>query len=219
MNRCGVNRSLHRESAPATGMGVPVATWEGKIKTLLVVGLVLLCAVPGIAQTEESDSTDSQSAVIDETQLVLGEPSPETGGAATSAFGFWDFARMLLVLGIVVGIIYIVFYFLKRAGKGTFAESEQISVVGTQNLPGNRAIYLVKVGSQIFMVGAGGDAVTMLGEITDKETVDAMILAAASRPESTRRSFGELVAGVVRGNQDGTLNLMRQQRERLQRLQ
>ena len=125
---------------------------------------------------------------------------------------------MLLVLGIVVALIYLLFFFLKRAGNGKFAESDQISIVGTQNLPGNRAIYLVRVGAQVFMVGAGGDSVTMLGEITEKETVDAMILASAQSGETVRRSFGELISGIVRGNQDGTLNLMRQQRERLQRL-
>ena len=157
---------------------------------------------------------------VDESTLVLGEPSTQEGNASAnvSAFGFWDFARMILVLAVVIGIVYLVFYFLKRAGGGKYAQSDLIRVVGSQSLPGNRAIYLVQVGAQVFMVGAGGESVTLLGEITDKETVDMMILAAGEQQESPKRNFGDLVGSLIKGGQGPSLDLMREQRERLQRL-
>jgi len=125
---------------------------------------------------------------------------------------------MVLVLGSVVGIIYGVFFLLKRAGNGKFVQSDLIKVVGSQNLPGNRAIYLVQVGTQIFMVGAGGESITLLGEITDKETVDTMILASGASESAQARSFGDILSSLVKGGQGPSLDLMRQQRERLQRL-
>lgn len=193
-------------------------------------GMGLLVPFLTFAQTGDpsaaGDSASQQkagpeeAAAVDESTLVLGEPSEETGGEASSvsAFGFWDFARMILVLACVVGVIYLIFYFLKRAGNGKYANSELIRVVGSQTLPGNRAIYLVQVGMQVFMIGAGGDSVTLLGEITDKETVDTMILAAAEEETPPGRSFGDLVASLVKSGQGESLDLMRQQRERLQRL-
>lgn len=170
--------------------------------------------------SSQSEVPAASGAAVDESTLVLGESSQEAdgGNASVSAFGFWDFARMILVLACVVGVIYLIFYLLKRAGNGKYASSDLIKVVGSQSLPGNRAIYLVQVGTQIFMVGAGGDSVTLLGEITDREAVDTMILAAAEQESPPGRSFGDIVASLVKSGQGESLDLMRQQRERLQRL-
>lgn len=155
---------------------------------------------------------------VDESTLILGQPSPATTDSGVSPFTFWDLLRMVLVLAIVVGIIYLVFHLLKRASNGKYADSDLIRIVGAQTLPGNRAIYLVQVGTQIFMVGAGSESVTLLGEITEKETVDAMILAAGASGDGPRRSFGDLVGSIIRGTQGASLDLMREQRQRLQRL-
>lgn len=168
----------------------------------------------------EREESAGGSGRVDESTLILGEPSAQQNGSSVSgaAFGFWDFVRMVLVLACVIGIIYLVFYLLKRAGAGKYAQSDLIRIVGSQTLPGNRAIYMIQVGPQVFMVGAGGDSVSMLGEITDKETVDAMILAAGAAEDAPRRNFGDLLSTLIKGGQDGSLDLMRQQRERLQRL-
>ncbi len=169
------------------------------------------------SQVETSAEADER---VDESSLVIGESQAVEGseGLSVSAFSFWDLVRMVLVLGCVVGIIYGVFYLLKRAGSGKFEQSNLIKVVGSQNLPGNRAIYLVQVGMQIFMVGAGGESITLLGEITDKETVDTMILASGAAETGHVRSFGDILSSLVKGGQGPSLDLMRQQRERLQRL-
>lgn len=173
------------------------------------------------ASRQESPAEESGAlSPVDESTLVIGESSQEPGGdtASVSAFGFWDFVRMILVLACVVGVIYLIFYLLKRAGSGKYAKSDLIKVVGSQSLPGNRAIYLVQVGTQVFMIGAGGDSVTLLGEITEKETIDTMILAAAEQESSPGRNFGDLIGSLVKSGQGESLDLMRQQRERLQRL-
>jgi flagellar protein FliO/FliZ len=188
----------------------------------LLLGLVLLVSSLLFAQ-EAAGSESGGSELpqeVDESTLVLGESSSAGSGETTnvSPFSFWDLVRMVLVLGCVVGIIYLVFYFLKRAGNGKYAQTDLIKIIGSRSLPGNRAIYLVQVGVQVFMVGAGSESVTLLGEITDKETLDTMILAAAETGDAPRKSFGDLVASLVRGNQNGSLDLMREQRERLQRL-
>jgi len=177
-----------------------------------------LC-VPFLLFSQIEDSGEV-GGPVDESTLVLGESETEEtpGGMSVSAFSFWDLVRMVLVLGTVVAIIYGVFYLLKRAGNGRLAQSDLIKVIGSQSLPGNRAIYLVQVGTQIFMVGAGGESITLLGEITDKETVDTMILASGVSETAQTRSFSDILSSLVKGGQGPSLDLMRQQRERLQRL-
>ena len=173
-----------------------------------------LC-VPFLVLAEEPPAAER----VDERTLLLGEASDEqqTQIVGVSPFSFWDLIRMVLVLGTVIGLIYFVFYLLKRAGNGHAVRNDLIKVIGTQQLSGNRAIYLVQVGTQVFMIGAGSESITLLGEITDKETVDAMVLAGAEGNPS-RRSFSEALSSFVRGGEGQSLDLMRRQRERLQRL-
>jgi flagellar protein FliO/FliZ len=187
--------------------------------------LVLAVSVPALIISQENTTQDSGNPSptrVDETTLLLdgGDASTGDGGAAVgvSPFGIWDLLRMILVLAVVIGLVYAVFYLLKRANRGKFVQNDAIRIVGSQSLPGNRSIYLVEVGSQVFLVGAGGDSVSLISEITDKETVDAMVLRGGESVANGKRSFGELIAGIFRGNQGGSLDLLRDQRERLQRL-
>ena len=201
----------------------PVAG-RGQLKRLLfLAGAVLLLSHVAVAQesaaaesvpaTSEADTSD----VFDESLITIGEgvPGAESSG---SVFGFWQLLQMVLVLGAVVGVIYLIFYFLKKAGTGRFAKSDAIRVLGSQTLPGNRALYLVEVGSQVFMIGSGSESVNLIAEITDRETVDSLILDAGEQGHGSGRSFGELIGGLLKGGQAQTLDLMRNQRSRLQKL-
>ncbi len=186
----------------------------------------MMCIIPALIVAQENQSstqTENSTERVDESTLLLdGSGATGAGDTATamdvSPFGIWDFVRMVLVLGCVIGLVYAVFFLLKRANRGKFASNDAIRIVGSQSLPGNRGMYLVEVGSQIFLVGAGGDSVTLISEITDTETVDAMVLRAGEATANGRKSFGELVAGVFRGNQGHSLDFMREQRERLRQL-
>ncbi|MFP4375886.1 MAG: FliO/MopB family protein [Spirochaetales bacterium] len=192
------------------------------MKRLLVcVGLVLCVSGPALAQdseNSESASTATQTERVDESTLILGESTQEAGEGSTPAFGFWDLLQMIAVLGAVIGVIYLIFFLLKKAGNGRFTSSEQIKLLAAQNLPGNRSVYLIQVGAQVFMIGGGSDSVTMLSEITDADTVNALILAGGERAAATKKSFGEMIASLVQGSQGDSLDLMRRQRERLQKM-
>ena len=176
-------------------------------------------AVDDRGSVESTDVTPGTRRGVDETTLLIGEPSQaDQAQQSLSPFGFWDLVRMVVVLGFVVAIIYLVFHFLKRAGRGGVGGNGTIRVLSSESLPGNRQVYLVQVGSQVFLLGGGGDSVALLSEITDQESVDALILAAADSAPPTRKTFAEMVSGFVQGSQAGTLSVLRQQRERLQRL-
>ncbi|TFH04027.1 MAG: hypothetical protein E4H09_04265 [Spirochaetales bacterium] len=206
----------------------PFLLGRGQLKRLIfIVGLAILLPTYIFAQTApdtsagDASETDVPTAVgaVDESTLVIGEESSVGGaGITVSPFSFWDLLRMVLVLGCVVAVIYIIFHFLKKSGSGRLGNNSFIRVLGSQTLPGNRAIYLVEVGGQVFMIGAGGDSVNLLAEITDKESIDEMMLRAGDVNAGSRKSFGDLVSGLLKTGQTGSMDLMRNQRERLQRL-
>ena len=192
---------------------------------------MLLCATRILmAQPAEAGVTDAGATAaarelpsaepVDESTLFLdGTPNSEGGPSINvSPFGIWDLLRMLLVLAAVIGVVYGIFFLLKRGAKGKFIQNGSIRLLGSQSLPGNRSMYLVEVGSQVFLIGAGGDSVNLISEITDKETVDAMILAGESGTNGTKKSFGEMITGMFKGGDNQSLRFMREQKERLQQL-
>jgi flagellar protein FliO/FliZ len=207
-----------------TGSGTPITqvAGRGQLKRIvLYVGVALLLPISLAAQEseplQESNAVaGDQSGLIDESTLILGDSVPPANDSA-GTFGWWQLVQMILVLGAVIGLIYLIFYLLKRAGNGRFARTDAIRILGSQTLPGNRALYLVEVGPQVFMIGAAGDSVNLIAEITDRETVDTLVLEAGAERQQNR-SFGELIAGMFKGGQGGALDLMRNQRQRLEKL-
>lgn len=106
--------------------------------------------------------------------------------------GIGDFVRMILVLGAVIAIIYGFFWMLKRFS-GVKAESEDaIRVLSTRPLKGDAALHLVEVGNRVFLVGSGGNAVNLVSEIDDKESVDEVRLAVSRSPKISSGGFARL---------------------------
>ena len=107
-----------------------------------------------------------------------------------SSFGVWDFLRMIFVLAVVVGLIYGVFYFIRKAGGPRDDGFRFIRVLETRPLAGSRHLHLVEIGSQVLLVGSAENGVSMVSEVSDKETLDSIRLQ-ASRIPPRAGSFAE----------------------------
>lgn len=154
------------------------------------------------------DSTNTQSPVLNQT---------------VSTFSVWDAIRMVLVLGGVLGVIYLLFFLLKKAGRPVKDSGSIINVIATKNLTNNSAVHILKVGNQYFFVGAGDGNIRLLSEITDRETLDQFKLE-SSGSLTQNRSFSDILKGVFRGS-GGLGNVdkersgfLKQQRERLKKM-
>lgn len=151
---------------------------------LLVPALLLFCAAPLF----------SQDANPDETTLAIDVPADGSGESGSlSVFSAWDFIKMVLILAAVIGVIYGIFHFLKKSGNPKFGETRLIRVLSSKTLTGARALHLVEVGNQVFLVGTSENAVNLVSEIDDKETLDGLKLQAASAATSEKRSFAAII--------------------------
>jgi flagellar protein FliO/FliZ len=83
----------------------------------------------------------------------------------------------------------------------------------------------VEVGVSIYLVGCSDSTVSLVAEITDKESVDALRLGLAQgATEPAPRSFVSVLSGLFggAGGPDAagdTVSYLRKQKERLRRLQ
>ena len=84
--------------------------------------------------------------------------------------------QMLTALGIVLGGLLLVFYFMKRYLKRDVGGSsgQLIQVIASQYIGIKKNIALVKVPGTILVVGVSNDNISMLTKIEDKEIIEAI---------------------------------------------
>lgn len=148
-------------------------------------------------QATVEDPSPSQAS--DESDMTFGEaePQPQLDSEGFSAFGFWDLVRMILVLGFVIGSIYVVFYLLKRSSARRLGGgSGLLRIVDEHALAGGKSLHLIEVGRQVFLVGAGDDSVGLISEITDDETLDTIRLAVSAQGAEQPRAFSDVLSSL-----------------------
>ncbi|MDR1315601.1 MAG: flagellar biosynthetic protein FliO [Spirochaetales bacterium] len=146
---------------------------------------------------EGGEDVPAAGQITDESALLLGEEG--AGEAAPeitplTSFGVGDFLRMVLVLALVVGLIYGVFHFIKKAGGPRDSGMRFIRVLETRPLAGNRHLHLVEIGNEVLLVGSAENGVSLVSQVSDRETLDGIQLA-ASRAAPPAGSFADTLKG------------------------
>ena len=189
----------------------------------------------GVSETSPENNAEDQARnplaadTIDESDLTLSFTDEEAPlEEPLQVFGFWDLMRMVLVLALVVGMIYAVYFLLKRSRKKLEEESNFISLLSSQALPGGRQLYIIDVAGRVYLLGAGDGSLSLITEIEDKPSIDALRLD-ASRQQAGAKTFSQLMSSffVKSPNDDQEkanhlpdvgFTFLRQQRKRLKRL-
>jgi flagellar protein FliO/FliZ len=95
---------------------------------------------------------------------------------------------MIAVLGLCAGAIYGAVFFLKRIARPPETQDPYLKVLAAAHLGSNRFVHVVSVGSQAWLVGASEGGVSLIAEIADPETVDAMLLASSRKTAVSAKS-------------------------------
>ena len=84
--------------------------------------------------------------------------------------------QMLMALGIVLGGLLVIFYFMKRYLKrdGRGSNPQLIRVIASQYIGIKKNIALVKVPGTILVVGVSNDKISLLTKIQDKALIESI---------------------------------------------
>jgi flagellar biogenesis protein FliO len=137
---------------------------------------------------------------------------------------FWDYISMVLGLGVVVVIIMVIFYAIKKGMHKKIVENELIRVLGSKIITGNKMLHLIEVGNSMYLIGSSNEALSLISEVSDKETKDTLKLRSSQAKLNSVKGFGDLIMGFLNRRRpkgqtvDHSINFMKEQRSRLQRL-
>ena len=162
---------------------------------------------------------------VDESTLKIGTeavaPTPNTPIITT--VGIRDYLVMIFVLIMVIILLYFVLKVVKKLGGARLGiDNDLINVLSTKALKGTTALHLVEVGSHIFLIGATDGSINRIGEITDKESKDAIVLQSSTENNSTESFIQILTNKLKKGNiqsesEDQAPSEVQSQKEKLDR--
>lgn len=177
-------------------------------KYALVLCALLLALGVSVAATAQGAETPTagtsgalgNAAVVDETTLAIGGETGAGVKAGAKAAGpntFLYFIRMVVVLALVLGAIYLVFRLMKRLGKPKIGSDSAIKVLATTSLGTGRAVHVINIGSKAYLVGSTDSSVSLIAEITEKELVDDLVLKAGAEKPAPKGDFGAILSSLL----------------------
>jgi flagellar protein FliO/FliZ len=146
---------------------------------LLLFGAGFFIQMPIIsAQEELAEEPQTQEADplrVFEQSLILGEDAPIPAGTAGGP-SVWSVVRMLLTLVLAAAAVYGVVFFIKKGSRRNDAKDPFLRVLASAHLGSNRYAHIVSVGSKAWLLGSSDGGVNLIGEIEDKDILNAMLL-------------------------------------------
>ena len=111
-----------------------------------------------------------------------GKQVPPRQQAPGNAGSLMDWLRMVLALAVVVGLIFVTRWLLKRAGAaaGITAGGRAVEVLARSPLSSRHQMYLVRMGRRLLLVGSGPEGLRTLSEVTDQQEVQDLLKAVAA---------------------------------------
>ena len=199
---------------------------------LLVLGAGLFIQIPYISAQEVSqDETapEEQAQARDpragERELFLDGNNAENASPSEIIAGpsIWTFVRMVLVLALAAAAVYGVVFFIKRTSKKKDTEDPFLKVLANAHLGSNRYAHIVSVGDKAWLLGSSDGGVNLIGEIDDKDVINAMLLEDSTEGERSQSRFPDFLGMIRRFGAQAERNApsaddIRRRRERLKGL-
>lgn len=145
---------------------------------------------------------------------------------APSSFGL--FVRMVFVLLVVLGLVYVAVYFLKKSTRQPVSDDPFLRNVAGISLGGGKSVQVVTLLDHAYILGVSDNSVNPIAEIEDKELVDSLNLYSDKNNNQKKpRSFADVLdifmphgprdENVFRNTTKDISDVLKSQRDRFNR--
>lgn len=167
----------------------------------------------------------SESTKLEET-LPIQRPAVSSEEPVKQPSTFHIFFRMILVLIFVVACMYAVIRFMKNGLTRPESNDPFLRKVSSVSISPGKSIQVVTLLDHAYIVGVSDASINVIGQVDDKELVDAMNLYADKNTSSTKpRTFNDILAlfmpnsaenkNVFKNSAKDVSDLLKRQRDRL----
>lgn|GEM_PF-747477 len=158
---------------------------------------------------EEEKLPDENKIFLDEKQTSssgnsnnsgLSQKTAERAGGFDSALNEKvksPIASLLQLLGALVIICilaYIVIKFLKKSSHVLGTDDPYLRNVSSINIAQGKSIHVITLGEKAYIIGVTDASINKIGEVEDKNLVDAMNLEADKKTASPKKNFASMLA-------------------------
>jgi len=170
---------------------------------LLFFAAGLLIQIPTVSAQDEGENAVSEQTRdprAGEWDISLNNNDGEDGSPAETTTGpsIWPIVRMVLVLALAAAAVYGVVFFIKRSSKKSDAADPFLKVLANAHLGSNRYAHIVAVGDKAWLLGSSDGGVNLIGEIDDKDVINAMLLEDSSKVERNQNRLPDFFAMIRR---------------------
>ncbi|NLC93434.1 MAG: FliO/MopB family protein [Treponema sp.] len=159
----------------------------------IIISLLLLISMSLVLFGQQSNDiveTNNSVQKIDESQIVFNDTSNNENQTTTENkkqnSTVWIFVRMIIALVIVVACIYGVLWFIKKRTNVIKDEDDFLRKVAFINLSPGKSVEIVTLIDKGYILGVTDNNISLLGEIDDKELVEALNLNSDKKHSSKK---------------------------------
>lgn len=156
----------------------------GSLKKLIAAVFLCTAAIFCIySQSQDTSSFTEESIVLtDNTNTASDAITNNYKGTSTAG----TFIRMIVALIVVIALIYGVLWFIRKKTNVVKNEDEYLRRAAYINISPSKTIEVITLIDKAYLIGVTEDNITLLGEIEDKELVEAMNIN-ADKKASTKK--------------------------------
>lgn len=144
-------------------------------------------------QENKENLTDAQKA---QNEIIFSDTETDDASAVQNSgtSGVFVFLRMILVLAIVVGAIYVIFRFFKKTVNPSGDKDPFLRKVSSVPLAVGKSVQIVTLIDKAYIIGVSDNGVNLIEKIDDKELINAMNLYADKMDNTAKpKNFAEVL--------------------------
>lgn len=190
----------------------------GTLKKSLFVAVLIISACFSLYSQSNPESDISLSQSFDESSVVFSDTLTDSTAAFSGTSSVALFIRMIVVLIIVVVLIYGVFWFIKKKTNVVKSEDDFLRRAAYINIAPGKTIEVITLIDKAYLIGVTEDNITLLGEVEDKELIQAMNLNADKKLNTKKALNFEEVLGMFTKKTSRNINIFTESEKQVDNL-
>lgn len=152
-------------------------------------------------QTYAEDASDDEQVYISRVKSAMGgsdSSDPVSAAGTAPQVGLFPYVRMIITLLFVLGLIYLIYYILKKRLNYTGENEGESAVLFSQGIGTAKSVKVVHIGGKYLIIGVTNDNISYLSEITDEKEIERLEVLYNDKKVKSGDSFIDTFQSLIK---------------------